>query len=413
MMRALARLLWLALCVAALPFPVLAADDDDDDLAENTLTRGKTTPASGSATSATDAEIIAWMNRPYDADSYRAADALKADVAMIDACREAVDLIYQRKYKDARKKLDGLTAKYPTSGIGPFGVVLLYQALMFENFDMRYEKQYQVTFTEARKQLDAGLAIAGNEAFENFLYAGLMAIDAIHSLRKEQYVTALDRALEAMKRLETTKKLAPEFPDAALGDGMYLYWRSVVTQQSKLLPDFPDRRAEGLALMQKAEREAIFLGPAASLALAFSHIEERDLRAALDRVLYIRLAYPDNVINNMTIGRIYTSARRYGEAIRLFDEILVDAPDNQRVHYFRGVALARATRYPEALKAYQTYLGFKDIPKEAKGQTYYRIGALYARQEDKDKAKAYFEQAIAASGNEAAKRALDKLKSGS
>ncbi len=412
MIRSLARLfLAVCLCLSLTPSLARAGDDDDDDLAENTLT-GRKPATSGTATSAADAEIIAWMNRPYDADSYRASETLKTDVAMIDACRESIDLIYQRKYKDARKKLDALTTKYPTSGIGPVGIVLMYQALMFENFDFRYEKQYLVTFGEAKKQLDAGLAKPGNEAFENFLYAGLLAVDAIHNLRKEQYLPALDRALEAMKRLETTKKLAPEFPDTALGDGMYLYWRSAVTQQSKLLPDFPDRRAEGIELMRKAEKEAIFLGPGASLALAYTHIEERDLRAALDRLLYIRLAYPDNVINNMTLGRIYTSARRYNDAIRLFDEILADAPDSQRVHYFRGVALARGARYPEALKSYETYLGFKEIPKDARGQVLYRLGALYVRQEDKVKAKSYFEQAIAASGNEAAKRALDKLKSG-
>ncbi len=408
---------WIRVFAAVLTLGVLhvgparAEDDDDDEIGENTVT-GSRGGQQQSAAAAADAEIIAWFNRPYDADSYRAAEVLGADVAVIDACREAVELVYARRYKDARKQLDGLTTKYPTSGIGPLGIALMYQALMFENFDFRYEKQYAMSAAAARKQLDAGLAAPGNDAFEHFLYGGLLGVEAIHQMRKNDFLGALGRATEALKHVEKTRSKAPTFADLALADGLYTYWRSVVTQNSKLLPDFPDRRAEGMALMQKAEKEAVFLGPGASLALAYSHIEERSLRNALDRCLYIRVTYPNNVINNMTLARIYTSGRRYGEAVRVLDEILQTVPDNQRAHYFRGVALARQGKYPDALKAYETYLGFKEVPNEYRGQTYYRLGALYVRQNQPDKALAYFKQSVATSDNQAAKRAIERLKAG-
>lgn len=389
-----------------------AAENDaaeDDDLSENTLSGKKAaTPAAGA--DAADSEILAWLARPHHADSYRAAEALGSKVEMLDECREAIELIYKRRYKDARKVLDGVRTKYPTTGLGPLGLVLIYQALMFENFDWRYEKQYELAFKDVRAQVDVGLATPGDEAFEHFVLAGALGIDAIHKMRKTEFLPALNRAYEALKALEKTKKLAPTFADASLGDGLYLYWRTVASQSSKLLPAFEDKRVEGLALMEKAEKESLLLGPGATLALAYSYIEERKLKSALERCLYARLEYPDNVVNNMTLGRIYTSMRRYPDALRVYDDILDDAPDNQRAHYFRGVVLARSQRYDEAQKAYETYLGFKDVPKDARGQTLYRLGALHMRQKRYDKAEGYFKQAIAETGNEAAKRALERLR---
>lgn len=383
-----------------------AAEDDEDDLAENTLTGAK--PATASATGGP----VSVVSRPYHADSYRAAEVLRSDVKMLDASRAAVELVYQRRYKEARVALDGISRKYPTTGLGPLGLVIVYQALMFENFDWRYEKQYLIAFKQVREQLDAGMAQAGDEAFEHFVLAGALGIDAIHTMRKGDYLAALNRAFEALKSLERTKAAAPGFADAALGDGLYLYWRSVVSQHSKLLPSFDDKRDAGIALMKKAETDAFLLGPASTLALAYSYIEERKLDGALERCLQARLAYPDNVVNNMTLGRIYTSLRRYPDALHVYDEILEDAPDNQRAHYHRGVVLGRMKRLDEARRAYETYLTFKDVPKEARGQALYRIGALYLREDQRQKAETYFQQAVQTSGNEAAKRALERMKKG-
>jgi tetratricopeptide (TPR) repeat protein len=399
-MTALLLGLWLAFAHAA------DDDEEEDDLAENTITK----PAPTGTDAVSDTTLQEFLNRPYESKSYLAATALKSDVTMIDEGRLAVEAVYLRDYKQAKKRFDDLGKAYPTTGLGPLGSALLYQALMFENFDFRYEKQYRHAFEGTKAQLDKGRAKPGDEALESFVQASLYGVDAIHLMRKGEYLAAINRGVEATKALETTRKLAPDFSDAALGDGLYLYWRSAVTRNSKMLPDFPDKRAEGVELMKKAEREAAFLGPGATLALTYSYIEERNLRHALDRSLLIRLSYPDNIVNNMTIGRIYTSLRRYDDALRIYDEILVDDKDNQRSHYHRGVVLARLARYPESQKAYETYLGFKDLTKEARGQTYYRLGALHVRQKQTDKAEAYFKQAIATNGNEAAKRALDRLK---
>lgn len=386
--------------ILALVASFFAFAEDDDPLSEHTV---------GTAEApAVEVETPA-LDTPVPVVSELAARILGADVALVDATRAGLELIYQRRYKEARARFDTLTEQFPTSGVGPVGAALLYQALMFENFDFRYERPYRLAAQSARDQLALGAKVPGNEAFEAFLRAGLSAVDAILALRKGEPLTALDRALVAMRELERTKQLAPDFVDARLGDGMYLYWRTIVTRSSKLLPDFPDKRAEGLALMRDAEANGIFLAPGASLTLAYAYIEERQLQNALDRTLAIRMKYADNVINNLTLGRVYTSLRRYPDALRVFDEVLGDDPSNQRVHYFRGLALGRAGMHADAARCYQVYLGFRDVPEPLRGQGYYRLGATWERLGDAAKARAAYELG-AKHGNTSARRAVARLK---
>jgi tetratricopeptide (TPR) repeat protein len=413
------RLLRLAL-FTLLPFAAWAqetTDADDDDLHENTVSgprlpppkSGKPIPkAEDDADDGIDRSKYAGM--PYAAESYIAAEILKVDVAFADKCRKAIDLIYQRNYKDARTAFDALTAEYPTTGIGPSGMAIIFQALMFENFDFRYEKQYEQAYTTARKQIDAGLKTPGNEAIEYFLLAGMTGIDAIHVMRKGQYVAAFGKALDAIKALKSCKDAAPAFVDPWLGDGMYYYWRTIVVAQSKLLPKVEDKRDEGFALMRKAEKEGVFLGPAATLGLIYSYIEEREMSSAKSKYVRGYRLYPDNVINNMTGGRIYTATRDFPIALRAYADVLRVAPDNQRVHYHRGIVYFRQGEMASAEQEYKAYLAFRDIPADYRGQTLYRLGTVAERQKNLTQAKWYYDQAIKTNGSKASKKRLEKLK---
>lgn len=346
---------------------------------------------------------------PYETSSARAAAALQADIALMETVRVAVDRIYARDYAAAEVQLGALTRDHPATGIGPLGLALVWQARMFEEMDFRWEAEYRRDFTLAREQVSAGLARPGGDAFEHFVLAGALGLDAIHNVRRGELLTALGRAIDGMGHLERVRELAPAFVDVVVGDGLYLYWRTVVTRQSALLPDFPDRRAEGLAHLERAEREAFLLGPGASLAIAYSAMEEHDLTAALARCEKGRAAYPDNVINLITRGRVLSSMGRQAHALAAFDEVRARAPDNQRVHYHRGVTLTRLRRYAEAEAALRTYLAFPDPTPESRGQAWYQLGRVHDRQRQAESARAAYVRAVETSGHPLARQALARL----
>jgi len=319
-----------------------------------------------------------------------------------------VELIYARRYKEAKRSLDLLTVDYPTTGIGPAGLAVIYQALMFENFDFRFETQYRVAHDAALRQIAEGQKAPGNEAIEWFLRAGMEGINAIHLMRRSDYLAALAAGVDAVNSLGEAKKAAPDFLDPQLGDGMYLYWRTVIARMSPLIPDGPDEREAGKALMKAVEKDGVLLGPAATLALTYSYLEERDLKNALARSMYGRLTYPDNVINNMTAGRTLASMRRYDDAVGMYRDVLTAAPDNQRSHYHLGVVYSRQAKFAEAEEEFKTYVAFSGPPAESLGQAWFRLGLLYVRQGRTADARAAYEQAVAVGHNEAAKKALSK-----
>lgn len=385
--------------------------EEEDDLHENTVGGAVGAPVETPVDQPEVPEVVdaATANRPYSPLSYATAEVLGLDVVFADRCRNAIELIYARRYKESKAELDLLTREYPTTGIGPSGVAVIYQALMFENYDFRYEKQFKLAHESAISQISQGQQEPGNDAIETFLLAGMRGLEAIHKMRRQDFVGAIGTGLDAVSALAQTKKAAPKFVDPLLGDGMYQYWRTVIARTSALIPDGADDRAAGKELMKKVEKEGVLMGPAATLALAYSYIEERDLRNALARSMYGRQKYPDNVINNMTAGRILTSMRRYDDAVRMYEHVLQSAPDNQRSHYHLGVVYSRMSRFPDSEKEYQAYIAYKDVLPEYRGQAYYRLGLLFQRQKKDVEARSAFESAVKTSKNEAARKALEKM----
>lgn len=396
--------LWLPMWL-----PIAWAGDDEDDLHENTISGNQGPEKKDAPVDAPELTPEGGENLAYSPLSIKAAEVLHIDVVFADRCRKAIDLIYARKYKEAKKELDKLTVEYPTTGIGPSGMAVIYQGLMFENFDFRYERQYRTAHTAALVQIAEGQRAPGNEAIEFFLQAGMFGLEGIHQMRHGEYLSALSHGLDAVSAVSKCKEAAPDFVDAELGDGMFLYWRTVLARSSPLIPDGDDDREAGKLLMKRVEKDAVFMGPAATLGLTYAYIEERDLRNALARTMYGRKKYPDNVINNMTAGRVLTSMRRYDDAVHMYQEVLRTAPDNQRAHYHLGVVYGRQSKFADAEASFKTYIGYPEVTPDYRGQAWYRLGLLYARQERTTEAKAAYAAAVATSQNDAAKKALANL----
>ena len=66
-----------------------------------------------------------------------------------------------------------------------------------------------------------------------------------------------------------------EVPDLKLGDGLYNYWRTVISRSVKGLPDFADKRL-GIEQMEYVQDNGIFLGPAATFALTYTWLKVRE-----------------------------------------------------------------------------------------------------------------------------------------
>lgn len=340
----------------------------------------------------------------------RGVEQLGLEPAYVRGVREGLEKLFERDYKGTRAHFRALDGAFPGTGIAAAVDVIVWQAMMLENFDFRYESQWETANDRAQEQLQAALEQPGREGWEHFLMAGILGIEAIHTMRRHKYLPALRTALDAMGQAGHARKAAPAFTDLLLADGMYNYWRTVITQSSRMLPDFGDHRVAGIEHMVQVEREGVFLSRPATLSLAFSYIEEGKLRMAEKACRRNARDYPDNVINNLVLGQVLTYRRQYDEALAVFDRVLAVDPTNTRVRYWRAVALLRSGHSPEAIEELRAFLDADYLEEHHRAAGHYRMGQAEYRNKRYASAEDQYKQAIKLSGHKGAKRALDRMK---
>ncbi len=354
--------------------------------------------------------IKEYKDRPYEPQAYWGNEQLGMEPEQVHDIRTGLDHVYKREYSKARDHFEELDTKWPGTPMSAAIDAMIWQALMLENFDYKYEDQWEVSSRRAREDLTTALKNDGNQAFEHFMLAGIIGIESIHTMRKAKYLPALQLAFEAMDEAEKSRALAPNFTDLKLADGMYNYWRTAITMTTPILPDYGDHRIEGIQQMQEVESAGVFLAPAATLSMVFTWLEEHDNKRALQACLRNQRAYPDSVINNQVLGQTYTYTRKFELAIGAFERILEVDPKNKRVHYWLGVAQMRAGKSDEAEKSLNTYLGFDYLEDWQRAAALYRLGQVFNRRRDFGQAEKYYKMAVKVNGHKGAKANLDRLK---
>lgn len=403
----------LALLLAWAPVDARADDpvEEIDELAEETVS-GKRPPkpvevpadAVFHGSAVTDPSTGLYTERVR-----RGARQLHTSEEFVAGCIQGMEYIYRRQYREARDTFIAVDKSYPGAATANVGQLLIWQALMLENFDFKYVDQYERSYRAARMELEEALLQPGNEAWENFILGGILGIDAIHTMRRGEYLKAFSRGIEAMKSINTAKELAPDFKDSWLGDGLFNYWRSVIAMSTKAIPDLGDDRAKGIEQMQTVEREGIFLGPPATLALVFTWMEEGQMKRALDSTLKNRAVYPENVINNLVLGRVYMYMKRYADSERTFLSVIEQVPDNERVHYYLCRLYLRMRNLPAAKEHIERYLAF-DLDDESRGYAEYQKGLIAYRERRWDDAEEAFKAAWRLARLDRAKRRLEQVK---
>lgn len=313
------------------------------------------------------------------------------------ATQDGMELIYQRRYPEALQLFEEAGMDFPDSPLGPIGRGLVWQAIMFENYDFSHERAYLAEYAEAKDRIArAERGSSEPKAWIYFLTAVHLGVDAMWDIRHERYLPAFDKAWEALEGIKKVERMEPDFVDVKLATGMYDYWRTAITEEVDVLPSFGDHRAEGLAAMKLAKEQGLLASAPASLVLTYSYMEAHKYAEAIAEAKWAQERYPGNLLNEMTLGRVYRQAGKNEEALASFDRVLQIDPENKRVWFHIGEVHYKARRDPEAARAaYERYLKTDPLPYY-RAHTLYRMGMLQRRARHYDEAIALMEQALAA-----------------
>ncbi len=342
------------------------------------------------------AVLVLTMGTVAGAREFSGENTLGVEVDLMKRVQEGLDMVYMRDYQGALKHFREVKEIYPDSPVGALGRSVVFQAMMLENFDYEYRDTYQVEAGEALALVEKSLKSGQQSAWNQFLYAAIVGLDGLDRVREGDYLTAFNKGWDALEAMKKCKRLAPDFADPDLGVGIYNYWRTAISDQVDFLPRFGDHRAEGLAQMERARDEGLLVWAGASFALAYTYMEEREYDKAAAECLALQREYPDSIINNMLLGRIYTKDKDYDAAIATFQKIQAVDPSNRRVIWHIADTYYKTRRNNEEAKQYfNQYLGLS-IPDQYRCHTHYRLGQIAQRQKDQDEAISQFRQALEA-----------------
>jgi tetratricopeptide (TPR) repeat protein len=391
-------------------------EEDDAPKTSESTNAGELPPLTGEPRSADGYEKVEIKNYaeykdlPLPLAAYQGAEQLNMDPEFVNAVQMGLEQLFKRDYNGARDTFEALEGTFPDTAVGAVVDTLIWQALMLENFDFKYDKQYWTSTKAARKKLELAMEKPGSEGWEHLLMATIVGIESIHTMRKSEYLKALSLAFDAMGEIEASKKANPDFIDLQLADGLYNYWRSAITLSNDALPDFGDERVKGIEQMQVVENRGVFLQPLATLSLAFTWIEEKDYKKAVVQTAKNRRKYPDSVINNLVAGTTFIYTKDYDSALKALAEVERVDPKNQRVKYWKGVALLRSGKAEEAMASFKSYLEYEHLEDYQKSWTLYRIGQCHARQKQWGEANESYQAAAKVDGHKPSKDAMERLK---
>jgi len=308
--------------------------------------------------------------------------------------QEGMELIYQRKHLEALELFEVAGLDFPDSPLGPVGRSLVYQSMMIENYDFSWEEPYVSELSESKERLRMALRSGHDRSWVYFLYAVHLGIDAMYEVRKGEYVSALNKAWDAIEYIKKLHRREPGFHDVKLALGLYNYWRTAITEAVPYLPRFGDHREEGLQQLREAREKGFLCSAPASIALTYSYIESRMWKEALAEARWAQQRYPNNIINQMTLARVHRKRKQFPEALGAFARILDIDPDNKRVHFHIGETYYKQRKgNAKAEASYKRYLD-TEPPAELRAHTYYRLGLLQRRARNYDAAIQWLQKSI-------------------
>ncbi len=330
------------------------------------------------------------------AREFTGENTLGVETDLMRRTQEGLEMIYARDYPAALGHFREVGELYPDSPVGPFGRSVVFQAMMLENFDYEYRDTYRVEADKATERVERALKSSQQKGWHLFLYAGVVGLDGLDRVREGDYLTAFNKGWDAIEYMKKAGRAEPEFADPDLGIGIYNYWRTAITDRVDFLPRFGDHRAEGIAQMERARDEGLLVWAGASFSLAYTYMEEREYDKAIAECLKLQAEYPDSIINNMLLGRIYTKSKDYDQAIASFERIRTTDPHNRRVLWHLGDTYYKTRRHDEDAKQhFEQYLEVS-IPAAYRCHTEYRLGQIAQRHKDYDEAIRRYEFAVQA-----------------
>lgn len=314
-----------------------------------------------------------------------------ANEEILQIAQKGQVFIFNRQYEEAKNLFQQVKKKYPQSPMASFGMMMLYNSIMFEDYNFSLQDKFEIESLKNKKIVSKIHQDKNASAWDLFLCGGSSGLRGFYYMRRDEVFAALGEAKIARECLERSLKKDPSFIDAKLGLGMYDYWRSVFTNRIKILPFFKDRRKEGIKQILEVAQKGMATQELAQVALIFVYMQDKNSSEGLELSRNFLKKYPSNIIVKIHEGRFLIYQRKLLEAIRVFDEIQKTHPQNPMSYFYKGNINQSLGKYSDAKNQYIKYLETKPSPAW-QAYTRYRLGLIELHQKNNMEAWSHFKK---------------------
>ena len=303
--------------------------------------------------------LLPAMASAESAPSTAESAAQKSESEIIFQTLKGQDLIFARRYGQAMEIFDALKRDYPDSPAGDFGTMAALEIEMLEREDFHRESEFLAAAKEAKRKIGLVMGSRDPGKWNLFLAGSILGLDGFFKARKGKWLDSYTDGSKSRQIFRRVKEMDPSFVDADFGLGMYIYWRSVFSRDLWFLRMIPDKRAEGIAIVEKVASEGRFAKEMAGVNLAVMYIEEKRYEDARQILSQYVARYPSNVIFRTMLGKTFGALKRYAEGIAQFRAILKEEPSMSKPHYFIGalsVLSGDKARFDEAERELRSFI---------------------------------------------------------
>jgi tetratricopeptide (TPR) repeat protein len=324
------------------------------------------------------------------------ASAFTQDDELVWLSLEGQKRIFERKYDSALQLFKNVEKEYPMSALGYFGEMAVYEVQMLEREDFHLENELLDAAKRGEEVVDKVMQLYHPSDFDLFYAGGFIGLEGFFKARHGWWWGAYTRGNISRQIFNTILKRNPDFVDAWFGLGMYMYWRSVFTNEIKFLPFFSDKRAEGIAIVERVAKEGRLAAEMAHVNLGIIYFEEKRYADAITIFEDYLKRFPQNVLLHQFLGRVLLADKKYDRAIEQFKKVLAIDPTINKAHYFIGTAILADGKKEQLPEAEQEFQGFLKTTSSRLWRSYtlYWLGQIYEKQGNTESAKQYYEEAL-------------------
>jgi tetratricopeptide (TPR) repeat protein len=234
----------------------------------------------------------------------------------------SIEYVYTEKFKQAEDEAKSLIDKNPEHPAGYFFMAVAVDAWMAYYQSSKREEEFYRNCDMAIDNGERWLAKDPSNAWVKFFIGGADGYKGTYESRYERWITSFRHGWKGVSTLMDLAKTNPEIHDINFGVGTYHYWRSSMTKMLWWMPGVGNKCDEGIKEVCDAKNFGVFTKIPACV----------------------------NLI------AILLNEKRFNEADRISDEMLLKYPTTLLFCWGKAQALFGLGRYEDSKQVYEYVL---------------------------------------------------------